>query len=505
MILYSILSLSRQKLFRGLFRGSGPRSDSKVYSILQTSITCVSPLRRQMGGTSSSAVCSFNLKDIEEVFNGSYKEQNKESSRWMTYMGPVSTPRPGSCSVGSSSDKDLTFMKDHFLMDGMVSPGAGRPLLIKQNVRYTRIAIDTVEAVSGRTYTVMFLGTDKGSLHKAVLVNNGIGSHIIEELQLLPSSEPIQNLLLAADKGVLYIGHATGILQVPLTNCSVYGSCFDCVLARDPYCAWDRDMQRCQQIQPKSERTVNSWLQDIESGNPNTTCVSPAGKARAMRPGQDSDLTPARAKNYTDQWNTILKLDCPHFSALANYSWSHPSKMASEKQVLISSDTLVILVSRHTVGLYECWAVENGFKYQVARYWVTGPNGLVSYTGSMDESNMALDDGQTLTFTKAPSYYSAFVVVAVLFTVTLLGIAGLALYTCRDKVRNKSKVEGCSTPETESLAKAKMKGNAHNSSYQISRDNGQFCCVPLKGSDGKMDIDNNRVTGASADAASEKV
>lgn len=38
---------------------------------------------------------------------------------------------------------------------------------------------------------------------------------------------------------ILYVGAASGILQVPLASCARYASCYDCILARDPYCAWD--------------------------------------------------------------------------------------------------------------------------------------------------------------------------------------------------------------------------------------------------------------------------
>lgn len=37
----------------------------------------------------------------------------------------------------------------------------------------------------------------------------------------------------------LYVGAASGILQMPLASCARYASCYDCILARDPYCAWD--------------------------------------------------------------------------------------------------------------------------------------------------------------------------------------------------------------------------------------------------------------------------
>lgn len=63
------------------------------------------------------------------------------------------------CSMGPSSDKALTFMKDHFLMDGKVAPTQGRPLLVKTDVKYTRIAVDETPGILGTVYRVMFLAT----------------------------------------------------------------------------------------------------------------------------------------------------------------------------------------------------------------------------------------------------------------------------------------------------------------------------------------------------------
>lgn len=55
---------------------------------------------RQIGGTRSSAVCAFSLKDIERAFEGKYKELNKETSRWTIHGVPDDiSPRPGSVSI----------------------------------------------------------------------------------------------------------------------------------------------------------------------------------------------------------------------------------------------------------------------------------------------------------------------------------------------------------------------------------------------------------------------
>ncbi|NWI34890.1 SEM4A protein, partial [Sula dactylatra] len=189
----------------------------------------------QAGRAGSAAVCAYSQEALEEVFEGKYKELNKESSRWTVYSGPDMNPRPGSCYMGPSSDKALTFMKDHFLMDGKVSPTQGQPLLVKTDVTYTRIVVDETHGVSGATYRVMFLATGAFTWG---YTQGAWGPHIVESIQLFRTPEPVKNLLLAPGKGILYVGYSGGVLQVPLANCSLHRSCAECMLARDPYCAW---------------------------------------------------------------------------------------------------------------------------------------------------------------------------------------------------------------------------------------------------------------------------
>ncbi|NXY92108.1 SEM4A protein, partial [Alcedo cyanopectus] len=54
---------------------------------------------QQEGRAGSAAVCAYSLEDLERVFEGKYKELNKESSRWTVYGGPDVIPRPGSVSA----------------------------------------------------------------------------------------------------------------------------------------------------------------------------------------------------------------------------------------------------------------------------------------------------------------------------------------------------------------------------------------------------------------------
>lgn len=134
---------------------------------------------------------------------------------------------------------------------------------------------------------------DEGWLQRAVKVNGQL--HIIEELQLFEEPQPVDSIVISEKQvwnecvhilkvvntlllpiivfakplnsvwifmsviwfyalpsvGILlptwtflcqmsvYVGSASSVVQLPLSTCSRYSSCFDCVMARDPFCAWD--------------------------------------------------------------------------------------------------------------------------------------------------------------------------------------------------------------------------------------------------------------------------
>jgi len=42
----------------------------------------------------------------------------------------------------------------------------------------------------------------------------------------------------SALQGLLFVSSNSGLVEVPVANCSNYLSCGECVLSRDPYCAW---------------------------------------------------------------------------------------------------------------------------------------------------------------------------------------------------------------------------------------------------------------------------
>ncbi|XP_076995654.1 semaphorin-4D isoform X1 [Tamandua tetradactyla] len=221
----------------------------------------------QLNNVGLSAVCAYRLAAAEEVFSqGKYMQSTtveQSHTKWVRYNGLVPRPRPGAC-INSEAraanytsslnlpDKTLQFVKDHPLMADSVTPIDSRPRLVKKDVSYTQIVVDRVQGLDGTVHEIMFLSTDRGALHKAVSLENEV--HIIEETQLFQDLEPVQTLLLSSKKGkrFVYAGSNSGVVQAPLAFCGKHSTCMDCVLARDPYCAWSLHAAACVALHQES-------------------------------------------------------------------------------------------------------------------------------------------------------------------------------------------------------------------------------------------------------------
>ncbi|XP_074137576.1 semaphorin-4D isoform X8 [Sminthopsis crassicaudata] len=243
----------------------------------------------QLNNVGLSAVCAYNMSLVEEVFSkGKYMQSatvEQSHTKWVRYSGEIPKPRPGACINNearaanySSSlnlpDKTLQFVKDHPLMDDSVFPITNRPRLIKRDVNYTQIVVDRIQALDKTVYDVMFISTDTGALHKAVSSENGM--HIIEETQLFQDFEPVQTLLLSSKKGkrFIYAGSNSGVVQSPVAFCEKHSTCVDCVLARDPYCAWNPRKASCVDIF-KEHGSNSSLIQKMNGDASSCTASSP--------------------------------------------------------------------------------------------------------------------------------------------------------------------------------------------------------------------------------------
>ncbi|KAG8516335.1 Semaphorin-4B, partial [Galemys pyrenaicus] len=381
------------------------------------------------GATEGSAVCVFTMQDVQRAFDGLYKEVNRETQQWYTVTSSVPSPRPGACITNSAREKRihsslqlpdrvLNFLKDHFLMDGQVR---SRMVLLQPQARYQRVAVHRVPGLQ-RTYDVLFLGTGDGWLHKAVVADAHV--HVIEQLQVFPEGQPVLSLLLDTQKGLLYATSHSSVVQVPVANCGLYRSCGDCLLARDPYCAWDGSGCRPVSLR-RPETAPRPWIQDIKGANTRNLCNATRPSSRKAKKGEETwgqagpgvaapSLTPHPSSNKQGpgrngapsrpqdqagecgragrrdsaphpslllageescervyfQPHTVNTLACPLLSSLARRLWLHngaPVNDSAARHMLPTGD-LLLVGGQHELGVFQCWSLEKGVQQLVASY-----------------------------------------------------------------------------------------------------------------------------------------
>ncbi|XP_036421821.1 semaphorin-4A isoform X2 [Colossoma macropomum] len=336
-----------------------------------------------------SAVCVFSLRDIKEVFAGNYKSLSRDTLKWTTRVQEKIT-NPGECGLHNASDNMLRFVKENFLADKSVLPVNQELAMVSPEHHYSNIAAQRV-GLKGKEYTVLYLLTETGFLHKAVLLEKGV--HIIEEIQVLTRPQLVKNLLLSTSKGVVLVGSSEGVVSVPVSNCSYYSSCAECVLARDPFCGWDPSHKACTDI----SSIKGNARQDVDEGNVSKACEAPI--TPRSRSGSGSLKTPA-SELVSVSLNEVVRLQCPAVSHLAQLHWERPNSQISPKIYMQQEDgSLSFLATPSTLGLYLCKAEENGFTQTLITYQVRQKSSptLQPVTPSRPQVTQSSETGQAFT------------------------------------------------------------------------------------------------------------
>ncbi|XP_029469747.1 semaphorin-4E-like isoform X2 [Rhinatrema bivittatum] len=312
---------------------------------------------QQWGKLDISAVCTFSMERVQEVFSrGKYKGPvtvEHSHVKWVMYSGEIPSPRPGACinkvaqrngyrSSLDLPDKTLQFVKDHPLMDDSINPIGNRPVLLRRGSNYTRIVVDRVIGIDNRTYDVMFLGTDNGYLHKALNCDGEM--FIVEEIQLFQHPEPVQSLKLSSKKGLLYVGSPSQVVQLPVAACGQYTNCFDCILARDPYCAWSHTFQNCVKVADEHADSQN-FSQSVKSGDA-SVCpqIGNHVRNRSFVPGNS------------------IQLPCSPVSNLASTKWifnGRSLQFKDSKYLLYEQGMVIFNVTLADRGYYDCQSLES--------------------------------------------------------------------------------------------------------------------------------------------------
>ncbi|XP_016416392.1 semaphorin-5B-like [Sinocyclocheilus rhinocerous] len=228
-----------------------------IYGVFTTNVNSIA----------ASAVCAFNLSAITQAFNGPFRYQENPRTSWLSTPNPIPNFQCGTVNDsgpgGNLTERSLQDAQRLFLMSEVVQPISTDPLVMQDNIRFSRLAVDIVQG-RDTLYHVMYIGTEYGTIIKVLsTTNKSLRGCYLEEMNILPENmqEPILNLQILHSDRSLFVGLPSRVLKIPLERCSNYKTEQDCLGARDPYCGWDRKQKSCTTIEDSSN--MSQWSQDI--------------------------------------------------------------------------------------------------------------------------------------------------------------------------------------------------------------------------------------------------
>ena len=247
----------------------GNDRDALLYTVMNTNENAID----------GSAICVYSMNSILEAFEGKFKNQRDVNSVWRALdETQVPSSRPGQCVDDSRTlpSATINFVLKNPLMDGAVNPIHNSPLLIHtgSNYKFTAIAVDPqVETLNGKSYDVVFIGTDNGQILK--LINAGSADSlseskpiVVSEQQVFPPGTRIKELKISRSTQTLIIVSDNYVRSIPLHDCSSLQQCTECIGARDPYCVWDNINRECIFFNKTStSKNVGMYIESIDGKN----------------------------------------------------------------------------------------------------------------------------------------------------------------------------------------------------------------------------------------------
>uniref|UniRef100_A0A671NER9 Semaphorin-7A-like n=1 Tax=Sinocyclocheilus anshuiensis TaxID=1608454 RepID=A0A671NER9_9TELE len=284
--------------------------DSQVYALFSSS-------------WNSTAVCIYSLAELDFVF---------EHSTFKGYSEAIPTPRPGMCVKQSNSIpiSTLQIIKDHPDMKDWIHPIQKDTPFFTSNKNFTKIAVDRVQASDESIHSVLLLAKDNGVILK--ILEDGSKAFIISETHLCNGSAPVHSMKLDSEKRKLFVGYPGQISVLDLQRCQDYNaSCEECVLSRDPYCAWTEQEGR--------------FTRDVQQA-----LTAPLGIELSVPTG------------------VPFYLSCPVDSNHATYKWEHDQKSIPGQQTQSECLLLIPAMTTDIHGNYKCTSHELDYTKTVREY-----------------------------------------------------------------------------------------------------------------------------------------
>ncbi|XP_042339755.1 semaphorin-7A isoform X2 [Plectropomus leopardus] len=299
-----------------------------------------------------SAVCVYSIQDVEKIFLSS------------AFKGTdLQTGRRRECVLDSTTIpvNILNMIVKNSEMEKWVRPVDNSGPLLFNHHSYTHIYVDGSQNKGNNNHVVLFLSLNNGGIHKVMQTKSQ--TFVIAEYRPFNRSTHILSMILDPSSRKLYVNSKHEVVQMDVANCAHYGnSCQLCVLARDPYCGWDKT-----QCTPETNGT---WLQDVTQGN-HARCPSPSkDQGKAFRYSTETQTEEAK-----DSIKLLPKskyfLQCPVTSHHAQYTWHHLENNTNDVSCNPREQRCLRLIDSmgpKQEGTYICVLEEMGYSKVLTQY-----------------------------------------------------------------------------------------------------------------------------------------
>uniref|UniRef100_A0A8C6XYQ2 Semaphorin 7A (JohnMiltonHagen blood group) n=1 Tax=Naja naja TaxID=35670 RepID=A0A8C6XYQ2_NAJNA len=291
-----------------------------------------------------SAVCVYSVSDISERFR---------MSPLKNYTGKTPAVKPGQCLEGKTPPETFKVIDSYPEVADQMN---GKPIFYSKH-HYQHLGVHQVQVADNKNYSVLYLATDKGSIHKVVDLPGGAMN--ILEIQPFQSQAAILAMILDKSRNELIVASANEVVQLPMASCGAYkNNCGSCVLSRDPYCGWDNE--KCTSIN-KNKASLQSLKHDV----PRNICLNNLTS--------EGDSSSSYTKNVT--LHARYFLNCFQESHYANYTWFHNDQPVAH----CSSGHRHCLhfinnMTAELYGKYSCISKEDWFRQTVITEYLENPS-----------------------------------------------------------------------------------------------------------------------------------
>ncbi|KAM3926251.1 semaphorin-7A [Leptodactylus fuscus] len=244
-----------------------------------------------------SAVCSYDIEDIENLF--------KSSSLWGSSKKDLGI-RPGTCLPPPTKTPEQTSEEaiNHPELTEWLWPLKNSTVM--QNLYYYRkMVVDEITAANENIYRILVLATDDGNVHKVVELEDGV----VNALEVIPFNleGKLHFMELKSNTHVLYLGTTHEVARLPLDDCDAYNkSCTDCIQSGDPFCGWING--KCESVLNHNRSMIYQNLSENATCEHDSTILFLKGNGDASTNKELSTTPDSTIRNKGDP-KMILKHD----------------------------------------------------------------------------------------------------------------------------------------------------------------------------------------------------